>query len=156
MTTYHRYLVDDEAIVSLSELATAIRRFDDSYRFDGDALLRGDRDCALQIDVTERGSEIFDGDIDLLLGFASKRRDYDALVSRLNNGICMVTMQVVSFSDELAIEHVFRALNGLHPGLAVYEGGIFDTPEPAHPWVTTSLNVLRRVTGHSAENRGEQ
>ncbi|EMB15932.1 hypothetical protein [Rhodopirellula europaea] len=151
MTTYHRYVLDDAATISLPELETALRSIDDAYRFDGEALVRGDHDCALQIDVTERESDIFDDDIDLLIGFASKRRDRDRLVARLNGGTCMVTMQVVSYSDESAIEHVFDTLSRLHSGLAVYEGGIFDTPEPTRPWIQTALNVVRGIGG----NRGE-
>ncbi|TWT96448.1 hypothetical protein [Neorhodopirellula pilleata] len=151
MTTYHRYVLDDAATISLPELEIALRSIDDAYRFDGEALVRGDHDCALQIDVTERGSDIFDDDIDLLIGFATQRRDHDGLVARLNAGTCMVTMQVVSYSDESAIEHVFDTLSQLHSGLAVYEGGIFDTPEPTHPWIKRALNVVRGIGG----NRGE-
>ena len=149
MTTYHRYVLDDAATISFSELETALQSIDNVYRFDGEALVRGDRDCELQIDVTDRGSDIFDEDIALLIGFAAKRRDRDWLVARLNGATCMVTMQVVSYSDESAIEHVFDTLRRLHSGLAVYEGGIFDTPEPTHPWIKKTLNVVR-----GSENRG--
>ena len=151
MTTYHRYVLDDAATISLSELETALRSIDNAYRFDGESLVRGNHDCALQIDVTERGSDIFDGDIDLLIGFAGRRRDCDTLVARLNGVTCMVTMQVVSYSDESAIEHVFDTLSRLHSGLAVYEGGIFDTPEPTHPWISTALNVVRGIGGKRGE-----
>jgi len=151
MTTYHRYVLDDAATISLSELETALRSIDNAYRFDGEALVRGDHDCVLQIDVTERGSDVFDGDIDLLIGFAAKQRDRDGLAARLDGATCMVTMQVVSYSDESAIEHVFDTLRRLHSGLAVYEGGIFNTPEPTHPWIKTALSVVRGIGG----NRGE-
>lgn len=151
MTTYHRYVLDDAATISLSELETALRTIDNAYRFEGEALVRGDHDCALQIDVTERGSDVFDGDIDLLTDLAAMRRDRERLVARLNGGTCMVTMQVVSYSDESAIEHIFDTLSRLHSGLAVYEGGIFDSPEPTHPWIQTALNVVRGIGG----NRGE-
>ncbi|MCU0720491.1 MAG: hypothetical protein MUC83_12355 [Pirellula sp.] len=148
MTTYHRYVLDDGATISLPELETALRSIDDAYRFDGEALVRGDHDCALQIDVTERGSDVFDDDIDLLVGFATKQRDHDGLVARLNGGTCMVTMQVVSDSDESAIEHVFGTLSQMRSGLTVYEGGIFEIPESTYPWINIALNIVQRTSGN--------
>ncbi|MEM6691865.1 MAG: hypothetical protein AAF664_20720 [Planctomycetota bacterium] len=152
MTSCHRYVLDDGATISLSELETALRSIDNTYRFDGESLVRGDHDCALQIDVTERGSDAFDDDIDLLTGFATNRYDRDGLLARLNGGTCMMTMQVVSYSDEIAIEHVFTTLSRLHSGMAVYEGGVFHTPEPTHPWIKTALNLVHGI----GENRRER
>ncbi|GAA5509229.1 hypothetical protein [Novipirellula caenicola] len=155
MTTYDRFVIDDGVSICLSDLEYGLRATDDSYRLNGDAILRGDHDCAILVDVSHRGSDIFDGDIDLLIGFAENRRDSDAIISRLKKATCMVTMQLVSNSDKSAMEHVFAFLRKAHTGLTVYEGGIFDLPEPPPKWIDTIRQVVRRLSPHKYEDRGK-
>ncbi len=40
-----------------------------------------------------------------------------------------------------------------NPGLAVYEGGMFDTTEPNHSWVETTLSLWGRVASRRGENQ---
>lgn len=127
MTTYHRYILPGDASVTMDDLSACLRSFDTQYSIEGECVMHGDVDCGILIDISQRGNAIFNGDIELLSGFARARADADVLHAFLNGSTCMVTTQVVSNADERVLDRLWTWLDNQFHGLLVCEGGLFAT-----------------------------
>ena len=125
MTTYHRYILPGDALVTMNGLSACLTAFDTQYSIEGECVMRGDDDCGILIDITHRGNDIFDGDIELLSGFACAHTDADVLLAFLNDSTCMVTTQVVSYAAERVLDRLWTWLDDHFHGMLVYEGGLF-------------------------------
>lgn len=126
MTTYHRYVIFDRGSATIADLEQCLRDVDPKYRIEGQSIMLADNDCGISVDVTHRGSPIFDNDLDLICRHARQKRSRDELVRRLATSTCMVTMQTVSGADERALECLWSWLRTHKLGVSVFEGGYFE------------------------------
>jgi hypothetical protein len=139
MTTYHRYLIYDGQTTTIYELEKCLCAIDPSYRIDGEAVMLGESDRGIGIDVTHRGNPVFDGDFDLVCRHAMHLHDGDGTVHRLQTATCMVTAQVFCNADERALDCIWSWLRTNKQGVLIYEGGVFD-----HATVGSSSHFLEQ------------
>jgi hypothetical protein len=125
MSTYHRYLIADGGNSSLDELRRCVRERDPLYDIDVDTVTFNGDECGIIVDLTERGDPIFDDDIDLLRRHANNDPAADEVRRRLDRSTCMVTMQVTSACDEIALHALWEWLAIHKKGVLAYEDGTF-------------------------------
>ena len=125
MSTYHRYIVANGGNTSLDDLRQCLHECNPLYEIDGDAVTFNGEECGIIVDTTERGDPIFDEDIDLLARRASNDPAHDEILARLDGSNCMVTLQVSSYCDEIALNALWDWLRVHKKGILAYENGTF-------------------------------
>jgi hypothetical protein len=117
MSTYHRYTIADGGNTSLDDLHQCLHECNPLYDIEGDAVTFNGQESGIIVDITERGNPIFEDDIDLLARRAGNDPAREEILPRLDRSNCMVTLQVTSYCDEIA-------LNALWDWLRVHKKGI--------------------------------
>jgi hypothetical protein len=123
MSTYHRYMIANGGNTSLDDLRQCLHESNALYGIEGDTVTFNGEECGIIVDITERGDPIFDDDIDLLARRTSSDPARDEILHRLDGSNCMVTMQVTSYCDEIALNAVFEWLRIHKKGILAYENG---------------------------------
>lgn len=125
MTTYHRYILPGDTLVTMNDIAACLKSFDTQYSIVGECVVRGDSDCGILIDISHRGNAIFSGDMELLSALARAHADANVLLAFLNDATCMVTTQVVACAEERVLDRLWTWLDDRFDGMLVCEGGLF-------------------------------
>lgn len=125
MTTYHRYLIADGGSVKMHELRQCLQARDPAYDLDGELITHSGINRGILVDITHRGDQVFDEDLDLLKSHADKDQRCDDLRRGMDRSICMVTVQVGCNCDEVAMQAIWQWLHDRKKGILAYEGGGF-------------------------------
>jgi hypothetical protein len=122
-------MVADGANASLDDLRACLHECNPLYDFDCDVVTFNGEECGIIVDITERGDPIFDDDIDLLTRRAANASARDEILRRLDGSNCMVTLQVSSYCDEIALNAIWEWLRVNKKGILAYENGTFRVDE---------------------------
>ena len=128
MTYYIRYVVTDDKEATLPELEQALQSTNAGYEIDGETVVLDNKEIG-RIDVTETGDHLFEGDLELLRGFAEQSRNKDTLLAELRRAKSLVTIQPIwslGYDETLEVlEPLFDWLLANRAGILADEGGLF-------------------------------
>lgn len=128
MSLYYRFVMSNGQTVGLHDIDASLKGVSPRYAIDGDAILFDGETCGI-IEINHSGDGVMDPDIELLCGFAEKKKHRDELVRMLRDATTMITVHPVLGPSEERLQMrllpLWDCLWGNFKGLLAVEGGGF-------------------------------